>query len=321
MGGKERVAAALMVGILALGGCKARDIGEQTPLPGINAPKTEQPRETSLKEKVLSFTWKDAENPDKLKAFVKNLADEYLQLTQTPRLKKEDLIGKGKTTFYYDRESYINAVREVYPQFAPRQTDWGATHYASKMVFIDFDTLKKQAIAQNAPAGFALIDTVWHEWGHLDVTARTTGEFINNPKFYFPSPNSNTNELFRKYRGGAIYSDTYYDFLKFEEVLIESITIRRIAELMEIDSKLVSAGNYYENGVDFFPKFTSAYIPPGTLYQMHATSDFEGLAELVGQNLPGNETPAAKGLKLFIGINQSNANLIKETGVFERIPR
>jgi len=80
----------------------------------------------------------------------------------------------------------------------------------------------------------------------------------------------------------------------------------------------VMAG-YNENGVDLFIRFTKLYIPLETLYQMHATSDFEGLTRLVGENLPGNLHPLVKGMLLFAGIDQSNRALIQQSGILTRL--
>lgn len=282
---------------------------------------TEQAEEQSLKEKVLSFTWRDIENNGKLRSFVESLADSYLQVTQTPRLTREDLIGENRTTFYKSEDAFIQGVRVVEPNYQSTETHWGYTHYLSKRVFIDLESLKKQALTQNAEAGLALIDALWHEWGHLDLADRTSGELLNNPQAYFYSPVSSRNELLRRYRGGAVYTDTYYGFLRFEEVWNETITVRRMVEQVGLD-QVVSARDYYQNGVDFFPRFTSSVnIPLDTLYQMHAASDFEGFSRLVGQNLPGSEPTMTKGVRLFSGIHQSDPSLIRQTGVFERIPR
>ena len=328
MNGKERIASALAVGLIALTGCRPADAGNQTRMPQTNITRstdlaTLKPAEQTkdnLKKEILTFSWKDAENSDKLKKFIDDLASGYLELTHTPRLNKEDLVGKGKTTFYSDSSSYVDAIRKFEPQFSPSPTNWGYTHYPSKKVLINLESIKKQAEAIG-PAGLTITTATWHELGHLDVAERITGEFLNNPKFYFHSPISNVDEQFKKYRGGAIYTDTYYSFTRFEEVLNETITARRIIGLLGADANIAVSADYYKNGVDFFSKFTDAYIPLETLYQLHATSDLEGLAKLAGKNLPGEKDPVIKGLVLFRGIHEANADLIKETGVFEQIPK
>lgn len=280
---------------------------------------TERRKEQPFKGKVLSFTWEHAKSKDQLNEFTNRLAEEYIRLTKTKRVTKEDLVGQHKTSFYKSTDEFVKAVREVEPSFNRTKNQWGYTHYASKRVFIDLDTLEKQATTQHPSAGLALLDSLWHEWGHLDVSERTSGELINNPqKAYFHSPISNKNEPYRKYRGAAVYTDTYYGFLRFEEVLNETITVRRMVEQVGLEA-VISARDYYENGIDFFPKFTSsANIPLDTLYELHATSDFEGLAKLIGGHLPGKEDPLLKGKKLFIGIHDLNRSMIEETGVFRK---
>lgn len=277
--------------------------------------KLTETRESTLKEKVLSFTWEDASHKEKLNLFIENLATAYIKSSKTPRLTKEELLAKTAT--YNSTEDYIQAVRKVNPQYAPTSTQWGYADYTTDKVFIDREGLKRQAPGN---AGLSLITTLWHEWGHLDVVERTTGELLNNPDAFFYSPNSLSNEQFRRYRGGEIYTDTYFGYRRFDEVWLESITTRRIIETLGLTEKekLTSAADYYENGVDFFAKFTSVVgIPLQMLYEMHAASDFEGFAKLVGQHLPKARPPLEKGIELFTSIHRADSNMIQETGVFE----
>ncbi len=275
-----------------------------------------------IKDQVLSFSWEDVENEDKLQAFTSLLANGYIQSTKTNRVSKQDLIGKDKTTFYPNQQKFIEAIRQVNPTFTTSPDQWGYADYESEKVFIDLGSLKQQnqEESKEISAGMALLDGLWHEWGHLDVTERTTGELIGNvEKSYFILPNTNIREPFRKYRGGTVYTDTYFGFLRFEEVWLETITVRRMLE--EVGLSAVSSGrNYFENGVNFFPKLTSALgISLEELYQMHATSDFEGLARLIGSHLPGFEgaDPLYKGKALFVGIHENNPEIIEQTGVLE----
>ena len=269
--------------------------------------------EPTLREQVLSFTWEDANSEERFHAFVELLANEYLKSTKTTRVTKNDLLGPAKTNFYKTTTDFKKGVATEVPDFTPTKTQWGHTHYASKRVFIDLENLKRQAPDN---AGLALIEAIWHEWGHLDVSERTTGELLNRKDFVFPSPISGSNEEFRKYRGGTVYTDTYYGFLRFDEVWNDTITFRRIIEALRIsgDETVIGARDYWQNGTDFFPLFTSQQnISLQTLYQMHATSDFEGFAKLIGEKLPGNKPPLLRGMQLFIGIHQANTNLIRQS--------
>jgi len=282
---------------------------------GVKLLSPEQDKRT-FKEKVLAFSWEDAKDKNKLSSFRDVMADEYLKLTKTPRVRKDDLVGTDKTTLFDKTQEYVTSVRKVEPRYTPTPTQWGYTHYDSKKVFIDLEKLKAQASLQNNSAGLALINALWHEWGHLDVESRTNGTLLNNPSHSFSSPVSGQNEQFKKYRGGAVYTDTYYGYLHFEEVLNETITIRRLVEEVGL-GEVFSAEDYYRNGVDFFPKFTSVSgIPLKQLYELHATSDFEGLGRLVGGKLPGQGDPLVKGVNLFTAIHRSDPQMIQQTGVF-----
>lgn len=276
--------------------------------------------ERPLKEKILSFTWQDAENKDRLKSFVEILADEYLRLTGTTRIKKEDLISEGKLNFCLNRDQFIKEVKKVEPDYDPPSSKWGYAHYNTGKVFIDIGSLKKQNLTQTTSAGLPLIDALWHEWGHLDITESMSGELINHPEIArFYSPVSKKEEPYKKYRGAAVYTDTYYGFLRFEEVLNETIIVRRLIEQVGLN-EIISAKDYFQNGIEFFPALTNALnIPLKTLYSMHATSDFEGLAKLIGNSLRGTDTPLTKGRILFAGIHNSDPNLIRQTGALDRI--
>lgn len=288
----------------------------------------EIPDNRSFKEKVTSFTWEQAANPEQLEKFTKMLADEYLRLTGTNRLKKDDLIGLGKTNFFNNTAAYFNAIKSVEPDFKPGDSHWGYTFYANNQSFIDLSSLKKQTMEQtpkglnpNQMAGRTLLEALWHEWGHKDVTEKTTGQFINNPQAQFYSPNSNKNEVFRKYRGGVVYTDTYYGYLRFDEVWNDTINARRMIEQVGLDF-VVLAGDYNKNGTDFFPLFTSAVgVPLDLMYKMHAESDFEGFETLVGEKLPGNESATLKGARLFTGIHQSNRQMIEQSGALGLLPK
>lgn len=291
----------------------AKDLGLAAVATGMAIPFVKEAgREKTLKEKVLAFTWKDAEDKEKLQKFVETLALEYLKLTKTPRLQKDDLVGQGRTNFYQNRSAFADAVRTVQSDFNATQNQWGYTHYSTGKVFIDFESLKKQAIAQGAEAGQAFLDALWHEWGHLDVEPRKEGKYINNPKALLLAPSPNLpNEIIRSYRGGEMKSDNYTDYQRFDEVWNETITIRRMIEQVGLDA-VVGAGDYNENGIDFFPKFTfSANISLDALYEMHAASDFEGFANIVGEKLPGADDPFLKGERLFNAINKNDPGLIK----------
>lgn len=289
-------------------------------------PEEKQPR--SFKERVLSFRWEQAKGKE-LEDFTNDLADEYLRLTKTVRSTKTDLTGVGRTNYFSSRDIMVKAIRELIPDFTPTSTQWGYTEFKTRKVFIDLDTLRRQTAVQarnnnldpEQTAGMALLDALWHEWGHVDVTERGQGELINNPQYFFRSPVSGKDEQFRRYRGAEVFTDTYYGLLRFEEVLNETITVRRMVEQAGLET-VFSSADYYPNGVDFFPLFSSATgIKLAELYQLHASSDFEGIVKLVGSKLPGNGNPLEKGSKLAVGIHQSDPQLIQQTGVYNLLPQ
>lgn len=298
-------------------------------LPRENLPKENKEKlPKPFKERVLSFKW-DQANGKELESFTSDLADEYLRLTQTTRVNKNDLVGQGRTNYFKDRDEMVKAIRVLTPDFTPTAAQWGYTDFGTGKVFIDLGTLKEQTSVQakqnnldpNDTAGIALLDALWHEWGHADVAERTEGKYINNPQLYFHSPNSNKNEQYKKYRGAQVFTDTYYGFLRFEEVLNETITVKRMIQQVGLET-VFSSADYYQNGIDFFPLFTSTVgIKLDDLYQMHATSDFEGIVNLIGSHLPGNEDPFVKGGRLLVGIHQSNPQMIAQTGVYNLIPK
>lgn len=280
----------------------------------------------SFKEKVLSFRWEQAKGGE-FDRFVSNAADEYLRLTGSTRVSKADLTGSGRINFYQNRDQMMRAVKESVADFSPTPNQWGYTAYKDRKVFIDLGTLKNQTGVQakansldpDSTAGMALLDALWHEWGHLDIEERTQGQLINNPKYSFYSPESKKDEQFRRYRGAAVFTDTYYGFLRFEEVLNETITVKRMGEQVGLD-KVFSAADYYQNGIDFFPLFTAAAgISLDDLYRMHSSSDFEGLNRLIGSKLPGDEGDLEKGVRLSVAIHRSDREVIRQTGIFSTI--
>lgn len=286
-----------------------------------------QPR--SFKDRVLSFGWDQAEGRE-LRGFTSDLADEYLRLTRTDRITRADLVDPRKINYFSSREEMLREIGIIEPNFSIGQTQYGYANFESGRIFLDLSTLRDQVTSSatmlskldpNKTAGMALLDAIWHEAGHVDVKARDQGEWLNNPKFFFHSPKSNRDEQFRRYRGVEVFTDTYFGFLWFEEVLNETITFRRMTEQVGLE-RVISAKDYYQNGVDFFSLFTSsAGISLKDLYQLHATSDFEGLIKLLGSKLPGNRPADEKGMDLAVAIHQSNPQLIQQTGVYNLLPK
>lgn len=295
--------------LLLTGGVASLVIKEKTP--------------ASFKEKVTVFDWDMAKGKD-LEVFTHTAADEYLRLTNTNRVTKKELT---ETNFFQTTSEFVNAVKAFEPDFDPAVSVWGRTNFPNRQVFIDLSRVKQQTLAQvsknmdpEKTAGNSILQASWHEWTRLDVTERQSGQFINNPQAYFDSPVSGKKEVFRRYRGGAVFTDTYYGYTRFESVWTNTIAARRMIEQVGLDFAFL-AGNYYENGTDFFPLFTSATnIPLDVIYQMHATSDFEGFMELVGQKLPGNAPALVKGERLFTAIHKSDRQLIEQTGVYRLLP-
>lgn len=285
---------------------------------GCTAPREKQLATTSFKEKVLRFKWLDAEKNSALESFTQLTAEEYLRLTQSPRFSKQKLIDSKQTQFFKDRRSYLAAVRQMFPGYNS-DSQWGYTHFATGLVFIDLETLRSQSSAQGGEAGLALLDALWHEWGHLDIEERGQGKFINNPADYFYSPVSGKKEVFLRYRGGEIFTATYYGFLRFEEVWNETITVRRMLEQVGL-AEVISAADYYQSGVNFFPQLTMATgISLDNLYNLHVTSDFEGLAQRIGDKLSGTGSSLEKGVNLFLGIHQRDEKIIAQSGALKLI--
>lgn len=282
-----------------------------------------EPREKTyeqiLKDRIISFSWQNAENPQQLQEFTEFLADGYLRLTKTPRLTKDDLVGQDSTRFYKGRNEFVNAVRTVEPGFVPTENQWSYTHFATRKNFLDINTLKEQSLKQKDAAGLALVDALWLQWMHLDINERTNGELLNNPNHTLFSPITRRNEQLRRYRGGIVYSDTYSGPGRFHAVWIETVIAQRLVGQLGLEEVII-AGDFWQNGVDVFTAFTSAVgINYNILYSFYSSSDFEGLAISVGQYLPGQDAPLAKGIALFAAIQSGDREAIRRTGAFEVI--
>lgn len=281
-----------------------------------NLKTSEKPK--SLKEEVMSFSWLDVENPDKLNKFTHRLADEYIAVTGTARVTKEDLTGQGKTSFFKSKSAYTAAANIIDREYRPTATQFGYTDFKTGKTFIDLETLKRLALQQpDMTAGMAIIDALWHEWGHKDVTPRIEGKLLNDQRYVFLSSNSGQSEPFRSYRGLEVFTDTYYGFLRMEEALLETITTRLMFEKVGLEG-IMSAGDYFSNGVDILLPFTKSIMTVDELYQKRASSDFEGLAEIFGANLPGTGDNLAKGSQLYLAIHQDNPQLLSQTGIFQK---
>lgn len=120
MRGKERIAAALMVGMLALSGCKPGDIGRQTPFP--NTPGIEQssPAESAWRnlssleriKKIENGTFPDSIKSNVLGEFVKATSEFYCE--QIPcNVSQKDL--ESRVNFLSQEEFLKQAKKNLEP--------------------------------------------------------------------------------------------------------------------------------------------------------------------------------------------------------------
>lgn len=284
-------------------------------------------RPTSFKESIKQFTWEDTKNPEKLNKLVNMIADQYLVLTQTPRLAKENLINPKITNIASTTEQYLTAIRAVESAYRPNPEVWGYAHYSSKKVFIDLETLKKLTDQESSKstikpsAGEALLGALFHEWGRQDIVESNHGQLIQNPNIVFLSPSSNQREMWQRYRGAEVYTATFFGYSRFESVINQTIILRRIQEQLGFEYAL-AAGHYFPNGTDVTLDLTlRTGISIEELYQKHATSDFEGIITLLGSKLPGNQPALEKGAAIATAIHQNNRQALEQTGVFQVIKR
>lgn len=265
-----------------------------------------------FKDKVLSFTWNDVNNPEKLRLFVESLAEGYLQYTQTPRLTKEDLVSEGKVTLFKKEDDFLSLVSKRDSKYAARNQR-GFADYKNKEIFLNLEALRKNldgVFAEESSAGLILINALWHEWGHLDIQPRKEGEFINNPNFQLVPFAGARPELIMEYHGGIMSSQSYSDYQRFEEVWLETVTVKLMREALG-RKEVVTSGEYYTSGVDvLLPLLEDVSFK--TVHNMHATSDFEGFARLVGEKLPGDNKPIFKGERFFIALHKKDHEMIKK---------
>ncbi len=258
----------------------------------------------------MGFSWRDSYDDIFLKTFVDEIAEAYIVLTNTKKLTFTDLVGPNKTIFFRSTDDFSRTLVDECAGYTPHDSQWGYTHFKTKKHYIDISKMESLALSNRADAGQCILDACWHEWGHSDVEISREGELLN--KYAFVSPKSNKKEPWLWYRGGEVFTDTYFGMLRFEEVWNETITCRRMEEKLKMKS-VFSAGDYYKNGVDFFPALTiSMNITLEQLYFWHSNSRLEEFAKKIGLGLIGGETPLEKGLGLFIGIHESDPNLISQ---------
>lgn len=293
-----------------------KDIGLVGVATGVAVPLVkEAARERTLKEKVLAFTWEDAKDEKKLRAFTENLANGYVELTQTTRIKKEELVDARKIRFFTRENDFLQEVAKLSPQLAVLHQR-GYADYTERVAFINLEALQRDSKTTGSNAGLELVQAIWHEWGHLDIEPRTVGKYINNPKAVLRPSANMPSEIIRRYHGGIIESDSYQDDKRFEEVWLETVIFRMIADGVGLEELSLSK-EYFLNGVDVLASLTRD-ISYKKLYEMHATSDFEEFARLIGQKLPGNQEDFVKGERLFAAINSADYRKIEQTGATRR---
>lgn len=307
----------LLLGAAAGAGLLATGIGLGV---GIELKKSNTPDVPTLTD-MLGSTWESLKNPETQEKFLQVAAEQYMSVTQSTRVTAEGLVKS--TTMFNSAVEAQPVIKKIVPEFLQELT--GAADFESGKVYVDMETLTKQNRKRpgnlEGEGGLALLGLLWHEWGHLDIETRTTGELLNNPDVFFHSPVSNLDERFLEYRGGEVLTHTFFGFKRFEEIWNETVALKLQMEGLKLPS-VIAGENYFENGTGFFLDLVNTVgITAKQLYEMHATSDFEGFARAIGKRLPGNSPDIYKGVNLFIGIHRSNSEMIKQTGALELLPK
>lgn len=291
---------------------------------GLKLLDNEREKSKAFKERVLEFNWNNIHSQEELRPFLESGVREYLKVTNSTNLTEAQLLEPGRITFYKTTKEFEEAVKKIKPNYKGDNTAY--SDFDNNKLFFDIQRLKSEAQKLPNSDGINLARLLFHELGHFDVKLNTSGEQINNPNYYFTNPRTGVNEKYKLYRGFQVYTDSsYFGFEQLEEVVLDTLAHRLLVEKVGLPEAPVSFhtrnSKYYRSGVDLFLPFSLQHIPLNTLYNLHATSDFDGLTKLIGSLLPGprtdekNDRVIYNARELFIGIQEENPQRIAATGV------
>lgn len=297
---------------IGLGAIGATSIG------GLKYLESEREKSKTFKDWALEFKWENIGSVADLEGFKRSAINEYINLTGSVNLTPEQLLESGRVKFYPSTRDFQAAIRQKKPGYTGG--DVGYTDYDNTLVFFDIEGIKAEAWRLPGNDGLHLARLMFHELGHLDVALKSTGFQINNPNYYFRNPQIGVDEPYFVYRGFQVFTrSSYYGFNLVEEAALDTLAHRLLTERSGIPPERVDAftkdSKYYRNGVDLLLPFSRKFIDLDTLYSLHASSDFDGIVELVGSKLPGEASNIYKGRELFIGIQERNPGRIASTGI------
>ncbi|OGG15507.1 hypothetical protein A3D77_06700 [Candidatus Gottesmanbacteria bacterium RIFCSPHIGHO2_02_FULL_39_11] len=296
------------------------DISPQaTPALTLDVSPTENPRFTvdEISTRFKEFQWEDMAKVENRQNFMTYLAKLYVHMTGTSWLRPESLVSPSNLNLYGDRSAYEGDARAIYPGFISDPGEWAFADYGTKRVFVDYKSVRDAANKRGVGAGEAMAYVLWHEWLHLDVIPRTSGEWLNNPRVYNRNTGTGEHEEWKEYLGFKVNTKNTNDFRRFNEVADGTLLRMFMMRKLGLYGNMTQSSRNFRNGVDTFePLMDSLGISKEELYQMYTSSDFEGLAKRVGSSIPRSEADILKGVKVFDAFDEGSAEKLRSSGVY-----
>lgn len=260
------------------------------------------------RDTIASFSIEDVENEAKLRDFVNTLAQYYIEATESKTASVASLTDPQKLVLTYDRDIYLIAAKEdpyaekTYARFDPN----------TKVISMDLSMFIENRRRKGDNVGIYLARVLFEEWTHQSAIENRQGALLNNPDNpYCKLPDGI--HVWEWYQGGIARYEDKQSLWGFEEIWVDTLMRRLFFEKFDIE---IPESAYYFYGTYFFePLTTYLGISVSQLFNLHASSDLEGFAILIGSKLPGDENALDKGMRLFHAIGTQDENALYATGV------
>ncbi len=274
----------------------------------------------SLPEQVRTFNHGSSSESER-EALIRNVVTQYIAITGSTRINVEDMV-KNRILFFNSYEEYGKAISR----------DCGGDSNKSAWTCFDsgkvyFNKTRLWENTRNRPdlQGLFLAALTVHEIGHVDLTPRASS-LKDDPRYYFDFRDGSGRQSYDTYYGVQVYTKQRgFGFNNTEEVVVDTIQAWMLTEkLVPIASQAllteaVRSSVYYQNGVEILLPYVRKLMPFQQFYNLHATSDFEGMAEALGRNLPGSNSAFERGRELMVGFQANDRARIERTGIFSLI--
>ncbi|MDO8452481.1 MAG: hypothetical protein Q7S79_01890 [bacterium] len=256
------------------------------------APEFLKKADNKIVDTVKNITLDDLRNPegDNFKRLVSASAQEFVDILQPAGIQPKDLVNRLK--FHNTQEEYINAIRNA--GIIDFSITEGTAHFGiftrkTGEIQMNTKSLREEANYYSDYPGIIVYRWLVHEWIHSLASEKQNGKYIRSAKDVITDKNNNNPEVWTKYRGGRIITESYEALAFFDESLTDLITKQVVTQSLVKDPTLLGSAvtfinqSSYSEGTSRLGRIAErARLTSKELARYYQTSDVEALFEKIG---------------------------------------